>query len=45
MIRIFYIFAVVTLIASTGWAAAGMKGAREQSSGRLGIVLLVALQR
>jgi hypothetical protein len=45
MIRILYALAVVTLIGSTAWAATGMKDQRSHSSGRIGIVLLAALQR
>ncbi len=45
MIRILYALTVVALIGSTAWAATGVKGGREHSGGRLGIVLLVALQR
>ena len=43
--RSLYAFAVVALIGGTGWAAGGIKGERQHSAGRVGIVLLAALQR
>jgi hypothetical protein len=45
MIRLLYALAVIALIGSTAWAATGMRDGREHSSGRIGIVLLAALQR
>lgn len=45
MIRIIYALTVIALIGSTAWAATGIKSGREHSGGRLGIVLLAALQR
>ena len=40
-----YALAVIGLIGSTCWAAGGMKAEREHSAGRVGLVLLAALQR
>lgn len=45
MLRILYAIAVVALIGGTAWAATSVKGERPHSSGRVGIVLLAALQR
>lgn len=45
MIRLLYALAVIALIGSTAWAATGMKDQRPYSNGRIGIVLLAALQR
>jgi hypothetical protein len=45
MIRTLYALTVVALIGSTAWAASGIKGERQHSAGRVGIVLLAALQR
>ena len=45
LFRTFYALTVVALIGSTGWAASGMKNERAHSAGRVGIVLLAALQR
>ena len=45
MFRLLYTLTVVALIGSTAWAATGMKYDRAKAGGRLGIVLLVALQR
>ena len=43
--RTLYAFTVVALIGSTAWAATGIKSERQHSAGRVGIVLLAALQR
>ena len=43
--RTLYALAVVGLIGSTAWAASGIKSERQHSAGRVGIVLLAALQR
>jgi hypothetical protein len=43
--RSLYTFTVVALIGSTAWAASGLKSERQHSAGRVGIVLLAALQR
>ena len=45
MIRLLYTFTVIALVGSTAWAATGMKEQRPHSNGRIGIVLLAALQR
>ena len=45
MIRILYAMTVVALIGGTAWASTGMKDGRAHSGGRIGIVLLAALQR
>lgn len=45
MARILYALTVVALICSTAWAATGIDNERQHSSGRIGIVLLAALQR
>jgi hypothetical protein len=45
MIRLLYALTVVALIGGTAWAATGVKGERQHSNGRIGIVLLAALQR
>ncbi len=43
--RTLYALAVVALIGTTAWAATGLKSERQHSQGRVGIVLLAALQR
>jgi hypothetical protein len=43
--RALYAVTVIALIGSTAWAASGINGERQHSAGRVGIVLLVALQR
>jgi hypothetical protein len=43
--RALYALTVVALIGSTAWAASGIKSERQHSAGRVGIVLLAALQR
>ena len=40
-----YALTVVALIGGTAWAAGGIKSERQHSAGRVGIVLLAALQR
>jgi hypothetical protein len=40
-----YALAVIGLIGSTCWAAGGIKSERQHSAGRVGLVLLAALQR
>jgi hypothetical protein len=45
MFRILYAATVVALIGGTAWAASGVKAERAHSGGRVGIVLLAALQR
>jgi hypothetical protein len=45
VIRILYALTVVALIGGTAWAATGVKDGRAHSGGRIGIVLIAALQR
>lgn len=45
MFRSLYALTVVALVGSTAWAAGGIKSERQHAGARIGIVLLVALQR
>ncbi len=40
-----YALSIVALVGGTAWSAAGIKAEREHSGGRVGFVLLAALQR
>jgi len=43
--RILYTFCVAVLIGGTAWSAGGMESGRAEFEGRVGILLLAALQR
>ena len=45
MTRILYALCLVSLIGSTAWAATGLQSGRHESSAKVGIVILAALQR
>lgn len=45
MIRTLYTLCLIGLIGSTAWAATGLQAERHTGSGRVGIIILAALQR
>jgi hypothetical protein len=45
MFRTLYALCVVGLLGSTAWTATGLQPDRQASEGRIGVVLLAALQR